>query len=1076
LNNYIYNHSFNKNKKVLIRQFKIVVAGGAFLFLSILGLILIMSAGGWSELENVPEIRIFNTTLPWVIIILIFGLVFFVLFIVLLSVFLHIHEKVIFNEGRDNEMLLDDLIHNQPSGIYRIALLSGDVSENSLDSTNKSYNLPVKYLFLNKQHEIITGIASRDLFENPKNIFKSIAHEYRKSFYHEYVKSLKRIVRFHWEGKMMVTGSEKWVRFDALPRLTPHGQVIWTGAVNDITGQKQLEIEMNHREAFERLLTELSSSFVNISVETRDAMIIDALETIGKFCQTDRAYVFLVNHNDKYVTNSHEWVAQGIEPQKDMLAKLPFEVIPQWMKQILDFVPVNIFDVDSLTDEWKDEKRILENQAIKSVVSVPIISNQKLFGFVGFDSVRNYRKWLDPEIQLLRVFAGLLNNALQKVKWEQELTESRRMLRIVLDTIKVRIFWKDDKGVFQGCNAAFAKDAGFKSPDDLVGKTDFDMIWKDQAEKFIADDQRVLQSKKPLLNIIEQQTGPKGKLRWVSTSKIPLLSRSGETIGVLGTYQDITQRLEAENALKKSENRYRILTENAFDGIYLLKKSNFEYVNQRFCKLTGYSFNELTSNEFNVFSLITPESVDRVKERQIARTEGKDLPGTYEIQIVSKSGKKIDVEISTSQLNNAIEDSLILGIMRDITERKNNELLRNQVSVANQSAVFKQNFLANMSHEIRTPLTGVLGMIEVLRDTNLDPTQKDHLNTLKISTENLREIINQILDYSKIEAGEINLKNVVFETRSIFDKARKLYQTTCHKDVELSIEISPNLPEYIDADEQRITQIINNLLSNAIKFTNKGKIIISSSVEKELKDREMVIKICVADTGIGIHKNALSRLFKPFGQIDSEDKRHFDGTGLGLSICKELVSLLGGEIGVESTQEKGSKFWFTFKARKINLAKDQEKAQSQAGNTVLRSLRILYAEDKMINQKVVTLLLQSLGHEVFIANNGSEVLEKFKTGRFDLILMDIQMPVMDGITATHKLRETFDAVPPIVGLSANAFEGDREKYMSQGMDEYLTKPVKADDLKKMISKLNLSVDQQITQTNKKDEENSGNRR
>jgi PAS domain S-box-containing protein len=971
----------------------------------------------------------------------------------LLIIFARQQEVKLLKFSRENEILLDDLINNQPSGIYRLMLNTTiDVAE---QFKNNPAELPIKYLFVSKQHEIITGVQEKELLENPVNLFNAVHPDDKESFINENLLALGKFDRFHWEGRMLVSDQFRWIRFDSIPRLAPPDHVIWTGVVMDISFQKKLEQEMEHREAFERLLTQLSSTFVNVSSENCIVIIQSALNRIGEFTKVDRAYIYLLEGEKQWVKKTHEWCAEGIESYIQTLQLIPASEIPEWIKSLKELKPIKIPAVDELSVQWKQEKDLLEMQGVKSVAAAPIASDLELYGFLGFDSERNYRDWKDYEIQLLKVFADLVFNALEKINAEKKLIESQKMLRNVLDTIKVRVFWKDADLRFKGCNKAFAKDSGYKDSEQIVGLNDFDMPWKEFAEKYREDDRRVMETMQPFLNFEEQNSGMHGEQKWVRTSKIPLVNDDGEPIGILGTYQDITEHKLAEIALINSEKRYRILTESAFDGIYLLRNKSFDYVNQRFCEMTGYSFSELTSADFDVMQILTPESQKLSAERSKARSQGKEVPVTYELQIITRNAQILDVEISTNALSSVGYESLILGIMRDISERKNNEKLRNQVAIANQSAIFKQNFLANMSHEIRTPLTGVMGMIEILASTNLNDTQTDYIHTLKLSTENLREIINQILDYSKIEAGEVHLKNVIFETYSIFSKARKLYQAACRKDVKLLIEVNPEIPKCIEADESRISQIINNLVSNAIKFTVKGQISIKAIVEEWLNEQEVLIRISVEDTGIGIRKAAIPKLFKPFGQVDHEDKRNYDGTGLGLSICKELVALMGGKMDVSSTPGVGSIFWFTFRAKKVacgEIAADNATVKDASSS---KSLRILYAEDKAINQKVVKLMLNSLDHEVVLANNGQEVLNIYKPNQFDLILMDIQMPVMDGITSTNKLRETYGNLPPIVGLSANAFEGDREKYMAQGLDEYLTKPINTDDLRYIIQKLQI---------------------
>jgi CheY-like chemotaxis protein len=296
----------------------------------------------------------------------------------------------------------------------------------------------------------------------------------------------------------------------------------------------------------------------------------------------------------------------------------------------------------------------------------------------------------------------------------------------------------------------------------------------------------------------------------------------------------------------------------------------------------------------------------------------------------------------------------------------------------------------------------------------------------------------------------------VFPHQNLYDTAESLFKSTCKKPITFKCTRDPGLPAYIKSDENRIKQIINNIISNAVKFTVKGEIhLFSELLHYEPGTRNLMIKISVSDTGVGIPEYLQEKLFRPFSQIDNRDIRQFEGTGLGLSICKNLVMMLGGEIGVQSSPKTGSTFWFTFTAEETMpcsdlRAKANENTLSGKSNV---NIRILLAEDKLVNQKVIKLQLQSLGHEVTIVDNGKKAIKTFDPAKFDLILMDIQMPVMDGITAAQALKRKYDRLPPIIGLSANAFEGDREKYLEQGMDEYLTKPFVVADFVRLMDDL-----------------------
>ena len=366
---------------------------------------------------------------------------------------------------------------------------------------------------------------------------------------------------------------------------------------------------------------------------------------------------------------------------------------------------------------------------------------------------------------------------------------------------------------------------------------------------------------------------------------------------------------------------------------------------------------------------------------------------------------------------------------------------------AEMSAQGKSDFLAMMSHEMRTPLNGIIGMTSLLESKSMDAAQRECVEVIRRSGETLLAIIDDVLDFSKIEAGCLRLENTDFDpARAVLDAMKIVERSAAVKSLRLSSHLDPALPPLVSGDVMRLRQILLNLLSNAVKFTAEGEIIAHAEL-RSTNSGGFELYFSVTDSGIGIAEEQRSRLFQPFSQADASIARMFGGTGLGLAISKRLAGLMGGTIGVESRLGAGSRFWFTIRVAAPAVPPPQPKSQTAAAPPA-KGLRLLLVEDNPINRKVALLMLQKLGYQVDVANDGAEALQAAASTRYDLILMDCVMPVVDGFEATRRLRAAggHSAEVPILAMTANAFADDRKACLAAGMNDFLSKPVRQSEL------------------------------
>ncbi len=431
-----------------------------------------------------------------------------------------------------------------------------------------------------------------------------------------------------------------------------------------------------------------------------------------------------------------------------------------------------------------------------------------------------------------------------------------------------------------------------------------------------------------------------------------------------------------------------------------------------------------------------------------------------EVTIVAELAGKFFEIFYTATLDENKKAIGVIGVASDITDHKKaEEALVRAKQVAEETAKIKEQFLANMSHEIRTPMNGIIGLTRILLESKLDDEQHRFLRSIKTCSDNLLVIINDILDFSKIEAGKMSFENVAFNIPEIAKDAIELFQTKAdERSIKLITSIDPSIPLHICGDPTRLSQILNNLISNAIKFTEKGEVSLSIKLRSRREDY-LTLDFEIKDSGIGIPESSIGNIFESFTQASSDTTRKFGGTGLGLTIVKNMIELQGGAIGVRSQIGAGTTFYFhlSFQIENEQVVQDDKTPDKEIS---ISHLRILAAEDNPINQMVVKKLFEGWNTHLTCADNGKIAVEKLQIEQFDLVLMDIQMPEMDGHTACRKIRSDLpEAIRniPVIAMTAHATSEEKQKCFDAGMNDYISKPFNPDELKKKILKLTQQV-------------------
>ncbi len=678
-----------------------------------------------------------------------------------------------------------------------------------------------------------------------------------------------------------------------------------------------------------------------------------------------------------------------------------------------------------------------------SWLGVPLRTRTHTIGVLVVQHYEQDQAYSQRDLEFLALVGNQLGLAIERKQVEEIMIASEAKFRDLFDDAPVAYHELDREGRITRINRTEQRLLGYTG-EELVGKPIWELTVENSSQEAV---ERELSGVEPLHSYERTFIRKDGTLIPVMVEDRLISDAAGSVIGVRTTLHDITERKRMEEALIESEQRFRDLFENASDVIYTADSiGNFTSLNKSGQRMMGYTHDEAVGLNFS--QVVSPNGLKLAQEMIGFKLENSEKT-IYELEMIKKNGEPLLVEVSSRAIYKDGKPVGIQGIGRDITQRKQVEAeLKLARDVALESTRLKSEFLANMSHEIRTPMNGVIGMTGLLLDTELTAEQRDFTETINSSADSLMTVINDILDFSKIEAGKLHFEKLNFElVAAVEGPVELLAERAQAKGIEIASFVESNVPVTLRGDAGRLRQVLTNLIGNAVKFTEAGEVILRVTKDCDT-DTHATLRFAITDTGIGISEEGQRKLFQPFVQADGSTTRKYGGTGLGLAISRQLVELMGGEIGVESIAGAGSTFWFTARFEKQAAGKViVPRVQASMEN-----MRVLVVDDNETNRRIVERQLASWGMQSTSVPGGAEALTALRRAAeagmpYELTIIDMQMPEMDGMMLARMIKnDPVVSETRLLMLTSLGQRDDCETLRRAGIARCLTKPIKQSQL------------------------------
>lgn len=935
--------------------------------------------------------------------------------------------------------------------------------EAQLDNTQRDY-----YTLVEKTNENL-----KDLFDNSNDLiiifkktgdirFANEAVKNKLGYTEDEITDLKFLEVVHHEYQrgtlqniLKITAGSRYERFETVLTSKSDKNIYVTGKMTSVfENDEPSEYRCVFYDITERVRAESAQSLyyeiANITITEND------LEQLYKNIYHQLSHLLRVKNLHIAIKDGNKYKKAFFINKKSEEQQFTFDLEHTLMSYATERDRPLIIYQDGI-EKISQQKGIIFNDPMPKIWLGVIIRSASMSGVMSICSYHDQSAFNNKDLELLDYIGGQISLAMERQRKEEKIENQAATLGAIFDSSTHEIWSVDRAYRFTSFNQNY--EDSFKQyyglPPSLgtsIQHISSTLLPNETKEFWIAKYEEAFNGK--FINFQTNSLDQTGKMVWKEVFVNPIFLPNGRIQELSVISNDISEKKESESALIASEEKFRTIFES-FQDIYFRCDTTGKIimVSPSVQEVLGYEPSKVINSNVldyagaisqvsSIGRRISKEKRIRNVEETLKKVDGKELPFFFNIRQISKDDGTVEIE----------------GVARDISElKKTNEELIRAKEMAERSLKIKERFLANMSHEIRTPMNGIIGMIDLLASTTLNNEQSEYVKTINKSSQTLLNILNDILDLSKIEAGKMDLRQQPVHLVKTIEKVYDLFsQQASSKDNNLYYHIDDKIPEWVLGDETRLIQVLSNLTSNAIKFSeSKGNINMSIRLMKQ-RGKQFTFKVSIKDSGIGISQEDQKSLFQSFHQLDNSSTKNFEGTGLGLAISKELVKSMGGEIGVVSTPGLGSTFWFTFMGEEIatdNVLINQPEKPFTKTFAAGKQPSILLVDDNDVNRKVARSIMKKSGCEVSEAYDGFQAIKAVDEEDFDLIFMDIQMPKMDGIEATKEVRKLkYGANTPIIAMTAYSMEEDRDRFLKAGLDDYLAKPIKAEMLIEKIKK------------------------